>query len=186
MEGTTEQLEALGAVLDLEELEVVQACEDRQAKVRRLVLVPRLPVGLCPHCLKVCQERHVCHDREVMDLPLGVFATVLVVRLFQYRCPRCDRFFTPKLACLHETAHATERFLSRLAELVKHTDLANAASFLSVAQKTLEHWYYDYVKRQQEQKQRQEQEQQAPQQPVRSLGIDELSLKKDTVSTASC
>jgi transposase len=178
MNRTSEQLEALSSLLDLEELEVLDASQDRPGKVRRFVVVPRVAAGLCPHCHQVCEERHECHERRVLDLPLGAYATQLTVRLFQYRCRSCDKFFTPHLACLAEGAHATERFLKRLSELVKHTDLANAAAFLGVAPKTLEHWYYDYVKRQE----RAEQDVR----PVRSLGIDELSLKKDTANSASC
>lgn len=177
MNKTTEQLEALASLLDLEEFEVLEASEDRLGKRRAFVLAPRVLIGLCPHCGAVCEERHACHDRQVHDLPLGAYATQLIVRLFQYRCRHCDKFFTPRLGALAEGAHATERFLQRLAELVKHTDLANAAGFLGVAPKTLEHWYYDYLKR------RERGEQNLG--PVRSLGIDELSLKKDTANSVS-
>lgn len=112
-----------------------------------------------------------------MDLPLGAYATQLIVRLFQYHCQSCDKFFTPPLAALAEGAHATERFLARVVELIKHTDLTNAATWMGVPSKTLEHWYYDYLQRQQRPSENLA--------PIRSLGIDELSLKKDTASSAS-
>lgn len=179
MDDTSEQRHALACLLDLDEFEVVEAEEDRRSKVRRLVLVPRASVGLCPRCGGVCAERHACHEREVLDLPLGAYATRLRVRLWQFRCERCDQFFTPRFAALAEGAHATERFLARMADLVKHTDLANAAAYLGVAEKTLERWYYQYV-------QRQQQRPAGALQPIRSLGIDELSLKKDTSNSAAC
>jgi transposase len=177
MNDTSERLNTLACLLDLDEFEVVEAEEDRRSKVRRLVLVPRVTVGLCPHCGGVCEERHECYDRKVVDLPLGAYATQLIVRQWQFRCEACDKFFTPRFAALAEDAHATERFLERMAELVKHTDLANAAAYLGVAEKTLENWYYPYVQR----RQRPE----GALQPVRSLGIDELSLKKDTSNSAA-
>lgn len=180
MEASDEQLEALSSLLDLEELEVVQATQDRQRKLRQLTVTPRVAVGVCPHCHQLCQHRHQCYDRTVLDLPLGAYATELVVRLLQYHCQACDKFFTPHLSALAEGAHATERFLARAAELLKHTDLANVAAWLGVPAKTLEHWYYDYLQRQQ---QRSTAENLAP---IRALGIDELSLKKDTASSASC
>jgi hypothetical protein len=184
MDESIEQLAALSALLELEELEVVEAHQDRAKRVRRVVMVPRVAVGLCPHCRQLCSERHECHDREVVDLPLGPYATHLIVRLWQYRCRHCDKFFTPPLSCLAEGAHATERFLQRLAELVKHTDLANAAAYLGVAEKTLERWYYDHLQRRRD---GQQVTGTLPSlQPVRSLGIDELSLKKDTSSSAAC
>lgn len=178
MDASDEQLEALSLLLDLEELELLQASQDRQRKLRQLTVTPRVAVALCPHCHQLCQQRHQCYDRQVLDLPLGAYATQLIVRLFQYHCQTCDKFFTPRLGALAEGAHATERFLARVAELLKHTDLTNAAAWVGVPAKTLEHWYYDYLQRQQR-----------PQEnltPIRSLGIDELSLKKDTASSASC
>lgn len=177
MDATAEQLDALSSLLDLEELEVVHAVQDRQRKLRQLTVTPPAVVAMCPHCRQLCQRRHQCHDREVLDLPLGAYATHLIVKLFQYHCQACDKFFTPRLAALAEGAHATERFLSGVAELLKHTDLTNAAAWVGVAPKTLERWYYDYLRRQQ---------QRTAAAPIRCLGIDELSLKKDTAGSASC
>jgi transposase len=53
--------------------------------------------------------------------------------------------------------------------LIRFSDLANAAAFFRVPEKTLERWYYDYVERQR----------QAPPltaRPIKQLGIDELKL----------
>jgi transposase len=57
------------------------------------------------------------------------------------------------------------------ARLIRVSDVANAAAFFGVPEKTLERWYYDYVERQR----------QAPAgtaRPIRQLGLDELSFKK--------
>jgi len=180
MDGTSHSLEALTALLDLEEFEVVESSEDRKAKRRDLILVPTAQLGVCPHCKRACQDRHACHDRQVLDLPLGAYATHLTIRQFQFHCRSCNRFFTPSLASLAEGAHATERLLKNLAELIKHANIDSAAAYFGIAAKTAEKWYYDYVQR----LERLERPQQL--QPMRTLGIDELSLKKDTSSTASC
>ena len=66
-----ERLSTLTGLLDLDGFEVVDAAEDRAAKVRRLTVVPTDVVGLCPHCGRPTDDRHACHDREVVDLPLG-------------------------------------------------------------------------------------------------------------------
>jgi transposase len=172
------------SLLDLEEFEVVDAASDRRAKLRRFTLVPKVAVaGLCPHCQKVTGERHLCRDRHIADLPMGGYRTELVVRLWQFRCPACDKFFTPRLAALAEGAHATERLLERLAELASHGDLTTAARFFGIAEKTAEGWYYQYLQRQRKQR---ESSSSPGFQPVRSLGIDEISLKKDTGSSAAC
>jgi transposase len=166
-------------LLDLDEFEVVSCVQDRGKRIRTFTLVPMNSMGLCPHCHDVSEERHVCRDRVITDLPMSGWQTELVVRLWQFRCTACDRFFTPRFAALAEGAHATERLLERLAELVDRSDISSAASFFGLPEKTLEGWYYQHVKAKQSQPR--------PQlEPVRSLGIDELSLKKDTGNSVAC
>jgi len=94
----------------------------------------------------------------------------------QFHCHACDKFFTPRLASLAEGAHATERLLGRLAALVSHSDIRSAARFFGIAEKTAEDWYYAYLNRLQCQ---------PGAAPILSLGIDELSLKKNTGSSAA-
>jgi transposase len=178
---TAQELGTITALLDLEEFEVVEAARDWGARRRRFTVIPKASAGLCPHCGGLTDERHVCRDRTVTDLPMGGWKTELVVRLWQFHCPGCDRFFTPRFAALAEGAHATERLLERLAELAGHGDVRTAARFFGLAEKTVEGWYYDYLERQQK-----ERKSGSGFQPVRSLGIDELSLKKDTGSSAAC
>jgi transposase len=171
--------ETLTGLLDLEGFEVVEAAHDRAAKVRRLTVAPTEAAGLCPHCGRASDDRHACHDREVADLPLGGWNTQLVVRSWQFRCDHCRKFFTPRHPALAEGAHATERFLERLAELAKGGDVSAAARFFGVAEKTAERWYYEHLERRRTEPRR-------DLHPVRSLGIDELSTKKGTGGSAAC
>jgi transposase len=180
MDADTE-LATLTSLLDLEEFEVMEAARDRRANVRRFTLAPRATAGLCPHCRAVGDERHVCRDRRIADLPMGGCRVELVVRLWQFRCRACDKFFTPRFAALAEGAHATERLLERLAELAGRGDVATAARFFGLPEKTVEGWYYDYLQRRQK-----ERESGPDLQPVRSAGIDEISLKKGTGSSVAC
>ena len=145
---TDVELATLTSLLDLPEFEVVESALDRRAKVRRLTLVAKAIVGLCPHCHEATGERHVCHDRLVADLPMGGCRVELAVRLWQFRCPACDRFFTPSFRhCLAEGAHATERLLERVAELASRGDVVTAAHFFGLPEKTAEGWYYQYLER---------------------------------------
>ena len=167
------------SLVDLDEFEVVESTWDRPAKLRRLTLIPKTAVGLCPHCHCPSDQRHACHDRVITDLPMGGQRVDLVVRLWQFHCGSCKKFFTPRFAALAEGSHATERLLERLAELGGHGDITTAARFFAIPEKTAEGWYYAYLKRRSKEP--------APHlQPVRSLGIDELSLKKDTGNSAAC
>lgn len=180
MDADVEQA-TLTSLLDLEGFEVVEAAWDRRNKLRRFTLAPTMAVGLCPHCRGVTDERHLCRDRTIADLPMGGCRVELIVRLWQFRCGACDKFFTPRFAALADGAHATERLLERLAELAGRSDVATAARFFGVAEKTAEGWYYDYLERK-----RKDPAAAAHLQPVQSLGIDELSLKKDTGNSAAC
>jgi transposase len=178
IDGSAE-LAVLSSLLDLDEFEVVESTKDRGKRLGRFTLVPKISVGLCPHCRGISEERHLCRDRVVTDLPMGGWRTELVVRLWQFRCQRCDHFFTPHFAALAEGSHATERLLERLAKLVDQSDISSAALFFDLPEKTAEGWYYEHVKRKRS-------EPRLPLQPVRSLGIDDLSLKKDTGNSAAC
>jgi transposase len=172
------ELAAISQLLDLEEFEIVEIKQERATRTRTFTVVPKMAVGLCPHCHAVCDQRHLCRDRIVLDMPMGGWRTELLVRVWQFHCSACDRFFTPCFAALGEGTHATERLLERLEQLIGQSDICAAARFFAIPEKTAEGWYYQHLQRKQLPP--------APLQPVRSLGIDELSLKKDTGNTAAC
>jgi transposase len=172
-------LQTVSGLLNLDGFEVVEAARDEGKKIYRLVVVPTATVGLCPHCGGASGERHACHDREIVDLPLGGWKTELTVRMWQFRCGPCGKFFTPRHAALAEGAHATERFLEKLAEFAAHSDVSAAARFLAVAEKTAQAWYYQHLERRRK-------EPAKDLLPIRSIGIDELSLKKSTASSSAC
>ena len=160
--------------LNLSRFEVVAATIEQAEQTIRLTVVPRHPVAVCPHCGGVCGEVHQTRDLEgVRDLPLADRAVELRVRVAQFWCSPGGRGFTPPVPGLAEGTHATERFLARAAELIRHGDVARAAQFLRVPEKTLQRWYYDWVERQQ-------QTTSTSAQPITRIGIDELSLKKST------
>jgi transposase len=160
--------------LNLEGVEVVEVAVDDQQRQVRLTVVPQWPVAVCPHCGEVSTQVHQTRELDgVHDLPLADRAVILVVRVPQFWCGCCARAFTPKLPEVAEGVHATERFLARAAELIRFGDITQTAAFLRVPTTSLERWYYAWVERQQR----------AEAQPITSVGIDELSLKKSTGSS---
>ncbi len=174
------ELTLFSSLLDLDEFEVVHVSQDRARHVRTLTIVPKAVVGMCLRCHGITEQRHLCRERAVLDLPMGRWRTELSVKVWQFHCGACDHFFTPAFAALAQGAHATERLLERLEKLVRQSDLSSAARFLDIAEKTAEGWYYQYCQR------KQQRTPAAAMKPIRSLGIDELSLKKDTGNTAAC
>ena len=113
------ELESLTKWLDLAEFEVVEvrSVSAAKQKTRHLTIVPKTALGLCVHCGRPCEERHECYDRKVRDLPMGSWNTELIVRLWQFRCERCDKFFMPRYQAIAEGTHATERLLERMASI---------------------------------------------------------------------
>lgn len=164
--------------LRLEGYKVVSERRDTPSDPVRLTLAATCEIALCPHCSRPSDSVHRRTDSDpIRDLPHGPQAVELVIRGAQFHCAGCESFFTP--ACLHVApgAHATERFLDYAARIIRFADVANAASLLGVPEKTLGRWYYDYAQRQLDK---------APAgglKPIKSLGIDELSLKKSTGSS---
>lgn len=174
----TAQLRAWTTALNLPGYEVSHYAEDGIDGILRLNVVPKQIVELCPGCDRPCDSwRQKRWLESVCDLPLGGRPVCLKIRVFQYQCEHCGRTWTPHSPVVAEGTWATTRLVERAAEMVRHADVANAAAFFGVPEKTLERWYYDYVERQQAAAN-------AAAQPIRSLGIDELSLKKNTASSS--
>src|SRR5438270_11048267 len=127
--------------LNLPGFQVVHERREAPADPLRLTVAPAMPLGLCAGCRRATDAIHRTTDsRPVQDLPVGPQAVELIIRTYQFHCPRCDRYFTPRYPALAEGAHATERFLERAAQLIRISDVANAAAFLGVPQKNLERW----------------------------------------------
>jgi transposase len=166
-------------ILQLPGFAVVHVQEDVPAKRYVMTIVPEHAIGVCPHCGKTTQtiKQHRTRD-GILDLPIGSHAVELRVRMGQFECDRCGRCFTPSIDFLAEGSHATERLLERAADLIRHSDVANAGRFFSIPERTLGEWYHDYVERQQQRAT------QTPTGPIRRIGIDELSLKKSTGSSS--
>jgi transposase len=163
-------------LLHLSDFEVAHVYEDAELKRLFITVIPTHRIGVCPTCGRACDEVKQRRTREgIQDLPIGCNAVELKVRVDQFECQHCEKCFTPLIPFLAEGAHATERFMERAAQLIRKSDIANAAQFLGVAEKTLANWYYDYVERLQQQPPAS-----APLKPIRRVGIDELSLKKSS------
>jgi transposase len=158
-------------LLDLPDYEVVYCQKESDLQRYRLTVAPKHRLGVCPTCGKVTDTIHQTRTREhIKDLSIGKESVELKVRVLQFECA-CGQHFTPEVPFLAEGAHATERFLERAAQLIRTSDVANAAAFLGVPERTLGDWYYDYL-------QRRPHPGGQKLQPIRRLGIDELALKK--------
>src|SRR5271163_4183679 len=159
------------SLLSLPGYEVLFCQKDGDLQRYRFTVAPSQRLGVCPHCSHACDTVHQTRTREhIKDLSIGAESVDLNVRVLQFHCD-CGHCFTPPIPFLAEGSHATERFLKRAAELIRTSDVANAAAFLGVPERTLGDWYYLYLQRRQPPGKQQLK-------PVRHLGIDELAVKK--------
>src|SRR5271154_1959072 len=159
------------SVLALPGYEVVYGQKENDLHCYRFTVAPTQRLGVCPFCGHVSETVHQTRTRErIKDLAIGAEAVELNVRVLQFECS-CGHCFTPPIPFLAEGSHATERFLKRAAELIRTSDVANAAAFLGVPERTLADWYYDLL-------QRRPNPTDTPLKVVRRIGIDELALKK--------
>jgi transposase len=166
-------------LIDLPGFVVAQVRLDSHDPTYHLTLVPEHTLGVCPQCGRASQTVKQRRTRDgIRDLPIGPHAVALTVRVAQFSCDHCHRCFTPPMDFLADGAHATERFLRAAADLTRHTDVANAARFFGVPERTLGGWYYGLVERQQAEAAR------TPAGPTRRIGMDELSLKNGTASSS--
>lgn len=157
-------------LLHLDGFQVVHVRQDTPADPVRLTLIPTIPLGLCPQCHRSCDAIHRrSESHPVRDLSFGPQPVELIIRTYQFSCPHCQQYFTPSSSLFAPGTHATERFLEQAARLIRFSDVANAAAFFGVPEKTLERWYYDYVERQR-------QGPSGPAKPIEQIGIDELKL----------
>lgn len=164
-------------VLQLPGFVVAHVHQDVAAKVYSLTVVPEHLIGVCPHCHHSTRNIKQHRTREgILDLPIGAYAVELKVRVGQFACERCGQCFTPPIDFLAEGSHATERMLGRAGDLIGYSDVANAAQFFRIPEKTLERWYNAYTERQRAMP--------LAAKPIRRIGIDELSLKKNTGSSS--
>jgi transposase len=164
--------------LNLPGFRVVHERRDTPSDPVCFTVVPTQDVGICPHCGHASDTVHRRYDSAaVQDLPMGPQTVHLIVRTPQFSCKHCASFFTPRYPAIALGAHATQRFLEQAAQLIRFSDIANAALFYAVPENTLARWYYDYV----------EQRLQTPPanlKPIQRIGIDELSQKKNTGSSS--
>lgn len=167
--------------LNLPEYEVVHYAE--QDGQRHFSIVPHLMVEACPECGRPCQRIHQKRwIRDVVDLPLGDRPVRLKVRVYQYHCEHCGRMWTPPSLLLTPGgggARASARFVGQAAAFIRRADIAGAAAYFGVPETTLARWYYGHAQHDGELG-----EADGAGEPIRSLGIDELSLKKSTGSSS--
>ena len=78
-----DQLAFWTKLLHLDGFQVVHEELTAPDEPRRFTVIPKTPVGLCPHCGQLCEDIHRRTESDrVHDLPLGERAVQLTVRTY--------------------------------------------------------------------------------------------------------
>ena len=128
----------------------------------------------CPHCLRPTSQVNQYTQREVRDLDISGRQVWLVVRLRQFICPDCDRYFTERLSFADPGKSHTQRQAKWIFECCAKQPFTQVGALLDVNAKTVERIYYQQVNAQLDLPARYA--------AVRRLGIDEIAHRKGKAS----
>jgi transposase len=161
--------EALTALLDLPEFTVTRLEYDAHLDLLLLVCEPQYDVAVCPTCDTVSAQLHDTTERRVRDLPWAGKRCALVLPARRFKCARCRRPFTERLAAIAPQARSTRRYADYLFEQCRGTTIQAVHRREGLGYKAVEGVYYRLAA----------QRHSAPTLTnVRRLGIDEIALKK--------
>lgn len=124
----------------------------------------------CPHCLRPTSHLNQYTRRQVRDLDMSGRQVWLEVRVRQFFCPDCERYFSEELGFADSGKSFTHRQAKWIFECCARQPFTEVGALLDVNAKTVERLYYQHV--------RCELDLPARYAAVRRLGIDEISHRK--------
>jgi transposase len=124
----------------------------------------------CPSCLKNRSLVNQYDTRKVQDLRISGKEVWLHLRIPQFFCSDCSRYFTQKLDWIEPGKSYTKRQSKWIFELCSKQPFTEVAAIVNLSHKTIERLFYDLAKKAINLPKRYAQ--------VRKLGIDEISNRK--------
>jgi len=126
--------------------------------------------ALCPVCSGPTHVVNQYDTREVQDLSISGKEVWLHLRLPQFVCPRCDRYFMATPEWIMPGKSYTRRQAKWIFELCAKQPFTEVAALVNLSHKTVERLYYAWAEARVNLAERYRR--------VRRLGIDELSHRK--------
>ena len=124
----------------------------------------------CPSCGERTGIIHQYKTRKVQDLKISDHEVWLHIRVAQFHCPSCGRYFYPTPDWLLKGKSYTKRQSKWIFTLCEQQPFSRVSCLVNLSPKTVERIYYTYANSVLDLASRYAQ--------VRYLGIDELSHKK--------
>jgi transposase len=129
-----------------------------------------MPVAMCPGCQKISSSIHsYVPPRMVRDLDMWNRQCYLRFRPRQFECDECENTFVERLAWLEKSQRQTRRMERRVFELVRRTNVADAAWYHRSTDEVVEALFLREARRRLEARG-------FPQ--VEELNVDEISIVK--------
>lgn len=126
--------------------------------------------GICPQCLQATSQIHQYTTRQVLDLNILGKEVWLHLRVKQYVCETCNRYFSEEFDFVEPNKSYTKHQAKWTFLCCAKQPFSEVGSLLNINAKTVERMYYEYG----------ESELNLPEKygQVRRLGIDEISHRK--------
>lgn len=139
---------------------------------QRLVLHCELKtkVSTCPNCLAPTGHINQYEIRQVQDLKISEREVWLHIRVSQFFCPTCHRYFYANPDWVVAGKSYTKRQSKWIFELCQQQPFTQVGALVNLSHKTVERLFFEQAERQINLAQRYAQ--------VRKLGIDEISHRK--------
>ncbi len=128
------------------------------------------PQQACPHCLCPTAQVNQYTRRQVRDLDISGRQVWLAVRVRQFICPDCERYFTERLPFAEPGKSHTHRQAKWIFDCCAKQPFTEVGALLDVNAKTVERIYYRQVQASLDLPARYA--------AVRRLGIDEIAHRK--------
>jgi transposase len=127
-------------------------------------------VDKCPSCLGKTSSVNQYDTRKVQDLRISGKEVWLYLRIPQFICSECHRYFTQKLDWISPGKSYTKRQSKWIFELCSKQPFTAVAAIVNLSHKTIERLFYELAEQEINLAKRYAQ--------VRKLGIDEISNRK--------
>ena len=127
-------------------------------------------IGICPQCLQATRQVHQYTQRQARDLNILRKEVWLHIRVKNYVCIPCQRYFTEDFDFVESNKSYTKRQAKWIFLCCAKQPFTAVGSLLNIQAKTVERIYYEQGERQLQLAEKYAQ--------VRRLGIDELAHRK--------
>jgi transposase len=128
------------------------------------------PSDTCPNCVQICTTINQYYYRKIRDRDMGVRQVYLSVKMRQFYCKKCNRYFTETLDFADLNKEHTHRQSDYIFCLARKQPLTEVAAIVNISAKTVERIVLDACRKTVNIPERYRQ--------VRRLGIDEHSHRK--------